>query len=102
MPTLTDLPCDHLVPHERNVGSGVGDLSDLMASITAVGILRPLLVVPLAAGHPDTGPDAAGSGAGPWYQIIVGHRRHSQPPWFGGRDGRPGAAGPGVRAMSRC
>jgi ParB/RepB/Spo0J family partition protein len=76
MPTLTELPTDHLVPHERNVRSGVGDLSDLMASITAVGILQPLLVVPLPEPPSTTGPDIPDR-AGPWYQIIVGHRRHA-------------------------
>lgn len=77
MPTLTDLPTDHLVPHERNLRSGVGDLSDLIASIGAVGILQPLLVVPL---HDHTQHDQAsapdGTGA-EQFQIIVGHRRHA-------------------------
>ena len=80
MPTLTDLPTDHLVPHERNLRSGVGDLSDLIASIGAVGILQPLLVVPLHDHRPETQHDQAnapdGTGA-EQFQIIVGHRRHA-------------------------
>jgi len=73
---LTDLPTDHLVPHERNIRSGVGDLSDLKASIAAVGILQPLLVVPLPVDHPCTVTLDTSDGQ-PRYQIIVGHRRHA-------------------------
>jgi ParB family chromosome partitioning protein len=79
VPTLTDLHPRYLIPHERNLRTDVGDVADLMASITAVGILQPLLVVPLAADEipDDARPDDAG-GEGPgWFQIIVGHRRHA-------------------------
>jgi ParB family chromosome partitioning protein len=76
MPTLSDLPTDHLVPHERNIRSGVGDLSDLQASITAVGILQPLLVVPLPVDHPCAVTLDTDDGR-PWFQIIIGHRRHA-------------------------
>jgi ParB family chromosome partitioning protein len=79
MPTLTELPPRYLIPHERNLRTDVGDVADLMASITAVGILQPLLVVPLPQDeHPPTEP-GTGDGDQPaaWYQIIVGHRRHA-------------------------
>lgn len=86
MPTLTDLSPRYLIPHERNLRTDVGDVADLMASITAVGILQPLLVVPLPPEeHPATAPSGDGrpasaddGGDAPgWFQIIVGHRRHA-------------------------
>ena len=46
MPMLADLSPRYVIPHERNLHTDVGDVADLMASITAVGILQPLLVVP--------------------------------------------------------
>jgi ParB/RepB/Spo0J family partition protein len=75
VPTLTDLPPRYLIPHERNLRTDIGDVADLMASIEAVGILQPLLVVPLPEDeHP---PTSAGDEPAAWYQIIVGHRRHA-------------------------
>jgi ParB family transcriptional regulator, chromosome partitioning protein len=74
--TLTDLPTERLVPHERNLRSGVGDISDLQASITAVGILQPLLVVPLPDDHPCRA-TLEPTVDGYWFQIIIGHRRHA-------------------------
>ncbi len=48
-----------LTAHPANVRDSPGDLSELVASITAVGVLQPLVVVP----HGDT------------HRILAGHRR---------------------------
>ncbi|MEU5673049.1 ParB/RepB/Spo0J family partition protein [Micromonospora sp. NPDC047753] len=51
-----------LVDNPRNLRTDVGDLSDLTASMTVVGVLCPLVAIPA----PDQ-PNA--------FQLIIGHRR---------------------------
>ncbi|MET8528931.1 ParB/RepB/Spo0J family partition protein [Micromonospora sp. NPDC005172] len=51
-----------LVDNPRNLRTDVGDLSDLTASMAVVGVLCPLVVIPV----PDQ-PNA--------FQLIIGHRR---------------------------
>lgn len=59
---VIDIPVDQLHPAEDNVRRDVGDIDGLAASITAVGILEPLLVAPLDGGG---------------WRIVAGHRRHA-------------------------
>jgi ParB/RepB/Spo0J family partition protein len=59
---LTMLPIDSIVPAEDNLRRRIGDVRDLAASITAVGIVEPLLVSPVDDGR---------------YVIVAGHRRHA-------------------------
>lgn len=64
--TITDLALDQLNPHPLNVRRQVGDVTDLAANIKAVGIMQPLVVVPV---------EGEGEGEGNQYRIIAGHRR---------------------------
>ena len=45
---LTMLPIDSIIPAADNLRRRTGDVRDLAASITAVGIVEPLLVSPIA------------------------------------------------------
>lgn len=49
-----------LVPHPANIREGLGDLTDLTASIRAAGIIQPLVVEPRSDGK---------------FAVIAGHRR---------------------------
>lgn len=64
---LQYLALDDVQPAADNPRANLGDLSNLATSITAVGILEPILVRinPLV------------SKKGPGYQIVAGHRRHA-------------------------
>lgn len=55
---------DRLVPDPENPRRDLGDLTELAASIAAIGVLQPVTVVPL--------PGAENEGR---YRIVVGHRR---------------------------
>jgi ParB family chromosome partitioning protein len=59
---LTMLPVESIVPAEDNLRRRIGDVRDLASSITAVGIVEPLLVSPAGDGR---------------YVIVAGHRRHA-------------------------
>ena len=59
---LTMLAIDSVVPAEDNLRRRIGDVRDLAASITAVGVIEPLLVSPVE---------------GDRYVIVAGHRRHA-------------------------
>lgn len=59
---LTMLPIDSVAAAEDNLRRRTGDVRDLAASITAVGIVEPLLVSPIAEDR---------------YVIVAGHRRHA-------------------------
>lgn len=56
------LPLDALIPNPGNPRRDLGDLTDLIASIEAVGILQPLTVAPFSPGR---------------YVVIDGHRRYA-------------------------
>lgn len=60
---LRMLPIDSLVPADDNLRRRTGDVRDLAASITAVGVIEPLVVSP-------TDDDDR-------YVIVAGHRRHA-------------------------
>lgn len=55
------IPVDQLHPNPANIRADLGDLTELTASIRAVGLLQPLVVVPRPRG-------------GGW-TVIDGHRR---------------------------
>lgn len=55
-----------LAIHPKNVRKDVGNVVDLANSITAQGIMQPLVVAPLAS-----------RSTGVTYVIIAGHRRHA-------------------------
>ena len=59
---LTMLAINSIVPAEDNLRRRIGDVRDLAASITAVGVIEPLLVSPVE---------------GDRYVIVAGHRRHA-------------------------
>lgn len=60
-PPVTQVRLDELVPNPDNPRDGLGDLDELAASILAIGLLQPLLVVPHPAG----------------FLVVDGHRRHA-------------------------
>lgn len=61
MKNLVMIGVDKLAPHPDNPRKNLGDLTELMDSIKAVGIMQNLTVVPFE----DT------------YRILIGHRRHA-------------------------
>lgn len=60
MNTITLLPTKSLVPHPDNPRKDLGDLTELVESVKANGIMQNLTVVPVDDGL---------------YRIIIGHRR---------------------------
>lgn len=67
---LVYIPIDRIHPHPDNPRKELGDLTELVESIKANGILQNLTVVPF-------GQDVYG---GVWedeYRVIIGHRRHA-------------------------
>lgn len=60
-PELVDLALDQLHAADDNVRKNLGDVKELAASIKAVGILEPIVVVPNGDG----------------YTIVAGARRHA-------------------------
>ncbi len=67
---LQELPIDQLVRHSKNVRFDVGIVTDLANSITAQGILQPLVVAPDLSQQPAEPSENR-------YIIIAGHRRHA-------------------------
>lgn len=64
MSNLRHLHVSRIKPHPGNVRDDLGDLSGLVESIKAHGILQPIVVEPVPLG-------------GSQYQIIAGHRRYA-------------------------
>lgn len=64
-PTVSHVQLDELHANPDNPRDTLGDLDELAASIVAVGLLQPLLVVPVA--------DAVVDG----FMVVDGHRRHA-------------------------
>ena len=52
-----------------------GSLLELAQSIRSQGVMQPILVRPLAAGHDKSPGPASAAGAAPMYEIIAGERR---------------------------
>lgn len=69
--TFKELHMDQLVVHPKNVRRDVGNVVDLANSITAQGILQPLVVAP------DLTQTRARDSDDFRYIIIAGHRRHA-------------------------
>lgn len=61
-----EIPIGQLAIHPKNVRQDVGNVVDLANSITAQGIMQPLVVAPLAS-----------RSTGVTYVIIAGHRRYA-------------------------
>ncbi len=59
---ITNIKVGKLYPHPKNPRKDLGDLSELIESIKANGILQNLTVVPLEA-------------KGEQYRVVIGHRR---------------------------
>lgn len=60
--SVEQLPVDQIEPHPHNPRKDVGDLTELVDSVSAHGVLQPITVVP----HPD---------AGDRFRALMGHRR---------------------------
>jgi ParB/RepB/Spo0J family partition protein len=71
------VPLDTLAPHPENPRTGLGDLTELAASIKAQGLLQPLVVLTAAAyteaAEADGDPDRPAAGI--THVIVAGHRR---------------------------
>src|SRR5947209_14091823 len=68
-PTLVELDPTTLAEHPANVRFDLGDLTELTASIKAVGVLEPVIVTPI------TGDSENGNNSNGGYRILAGHRR---------------------------
>lgn len=68
----TEAPVSDLTPHPGNIRGQLADLTELVDSIKAQGIIQPLVVVPADdyRRHNPTAPEVAT----PWV-VIAGHRR---------------------------
>jgi ParB family chromosome partitioning protein len=69
------LPIEQLVVHPKNVRKDVGIVTDLANSITAQGIMQPLVVAPALESKP-FGWETPGVDRHK-FTIIAGHRRHA-------------------------
>lgn len=67
--SFLELPIGRLAVHPKNVRRDVGNVVDLANSITAQGIMQPLVVAPWIVEKP--------YGEVVEYVIIAGHRRHA-------------------------
>jgi ParB family chromosome partitioning protein len=72
-----ELSLDRLVIHPKNVRRDVGNVVELANSITAQGILQPLVVAPDLSTAPDQSPWTQTPSLTSRYVIIAGHRRHA-------------------------
>lgn len=65
----TEVPLAAVVPNPHNVRDGLGDLTELVESVRAQGVLQPLVVRPVADGERADLPEGAR------YVVVMGHRR---------------------------
>jgi ParB/RepB/Spo0J family partition protein len=63
---ITQIPTGHLVPRTFNAHSQLRDIDELAATIAYLGILQPLIVVPIES-----------EDGGERWMINAGHRRHA-------------------------
>jgi len=70
MAEIVMIPLDHLHPHPDNPRKNLGDLSELVESIKAKGVLQNLTVVPYFSKVQNRVMDGV-------YTILIGHRRAS-------------------------
>lgn len=73
---FAELQIEQVQIHPKNVRTDVGNVVDLANSITAQGIMQPLVVAPAVVGPEG---NALEDVSGDWgrYVIIAGHRRHA-------------------------
>lgn len=69
---LVQLDPRTLAAHPANIRTDLGDVTELAASIRSVGVLEPIVVVPVTADDTD-GQNGNDKKSG--YRIIAGHRR---------------------------
>jgi ParB family transcriptional regulator, chromosome partitioning protein len=69
-PTLVELDPKSLAEHPANIRFELGDLTELTASIKAVGVLEPVIVVPITDEN-----KSSNDKKGKAYRILAGHRR---------------------------
>jgi ParB family chromosome partitioning protein len=68
-PSFVELDPRSLAAHPGNIRDDLGDLTELTASITAVGVLEPVIITPVASDDEKSAKKAAA------YRILAGHRR---------------------------
>lgn len=68
--TLTLIAVQDITPHPNNPRLDLGDLTELVASITAHGVLQPLVVVPVLSGDYVININERSS-----WRVVAGHRR---------------------------
>ena len=68
IPTLVELDPRTLAAHPANIRTDLGDLTDLTASIKAVGVLEPVIVTPITGDDTSSNNDSG-------FRILAGHRR---------------------------
>jgi ParB family chromosome partitioning protein len=71
---LVQLDPRSLAEHPANIRIDLGDVTELAASIRSVGVLEPIVVVPVGADE-DSNDSKNGNDEGSGYRIIAGHRR---------------------------
>jgi|GEM_PF-3736552 len=72
-PTIVrELPLTLIEPHQKNIRHDVGNVVDLSKSITAKGLLQPLVVAPVGFEDPTWSEDNPKR-----YVLIAGHRRRA-------------------------
>lgn len=77
MSSLADLDPRLLAPNPRNPRTdAAADIGDLLATIPLVGILQPLVVIPISD-QVATTDDGHAVFAPETYRIVIGHRRHA-------------------------
>lgn len=73
---LVHVPPDRIAPHPDNPRRTLGDLSELARSIATLGVLEPLLLVPVDAFNATADGDAI-TKAGIEWVAVAGHRRRA-------------------------
>ncbi len=73
---LRRLPLSAIAEHPRNPREVLGDLTELTASVRAMGILQPPVVIPAAAFRSNWPDHADAIGDAAWV-IVAGHRRRA-------------------------
>ncbi len=86
MSTFADISPHQLIPNDRNRVIEESSIERMVASISALGILQTLLVVPISdpehphssgEPEPEAGDDASTVAEQQFWRIIVGHTRHA-------------------------
>jgi ParB family chromosome partitioning protein len=70
-PAFVELDPRSLAAHPGNIRDDLGDLTELTASIKAVGMLEPVIITPVIADNENNKSAKTGTA----YRILAGHRR---------------------------